>query len=95
MSKQTIPANQSPLPIQPVERPILCSPNEESGEHWLYDAKTGEASRFPERRPASYWFKTGRVVPGQIALLGEEEREDLPFINALRQDGKRWRSGRF
>ena len=28
---------QQPLPIQPVERPILCSPYEEPTEHWVYD----------------------------------------------------------
>lgn len=81
------------LPIQPVEKPILCSPYVEPTEHWVYDTETGEAHRLPGRRPASYWFKTQRVITQQMALKGfaEEEREDLPMVNALRQDVKRWR----
>lgn len=82
---------QKPLPIQPVEKPILCSPYEEPTEHWIYDTGSGEAQRFPGRRPASYWFRVQRVVPGQLSLFAEEEREDLPLINALREDVKRWR----
>jgi type III restriction enzyme len=87
-------SNQQPLPIQPVEQPILCSPYDEPGEHWVYDTSTGEAQRMPGRRPASYWYKTQRVLTGQIMLTGfaEEEREDLPLVNNLREDIKRWRS---
>ncbi len=82
---------QEQLPIQPVEKPILCSPYAEPTEHWMYDTETGEAHRVPGRRPASYWFKTQRVATQQIAMFAEEEREDLPLVNALRQDVKRWR----
>jgi type III restriction enzyme len=81
------------LPLQPVEKPILCSPYEEPGEHWLYDTATGTAQRIQGRRPASYWYKTQRVATQQLSLLAEEEREDLPLVNALRQDVKRWRQG--
>ena len=84
---------QQPLPIQPVERPILCSPYEEPTEHWVYDSETGEAQCREGRRPASYWFKTQRVYDQQLMLKGfaEEQREDLPLVNALREDVKRWR----
>jgi type III restriction enzyme len=89
-----MPTSSHPsLPIQPVDQPILCSPYQEPAEHWVYDTSTGEAQRMPGRRPASYWFKTQRVTTGQMMLTGfaEEEREDLPLINALREDVKRWR----
>jgi type III restriction enzyme len=86
--------DQQPLPIQPVEQPILCNPYNEPAEHWVYDTSTGEAQRMAGRRPASYWFKTQRVLTGQMMLTGfaEEEREDLPLVNALRADVKHWRA---
>ena len=86
---------QQTLPIQPVERPILCSPYVEPHEHWVYNTENGAATRQPGRRPASYWFKTLRTnkkttltLPG----MAEEEREDLPSVNALRDDVRRWRA---
>ena len=39
--------NQLEIPIQPVERPILCSPDEEPDAHWAYDTESGEAIRQP------------------------------------------------
>jgi type III restriction enzyme len=85
------------LPIQPVERPILCSPYEEPTEHWVYDLSTGEAQRMSGRRPASYWFKTQRVYTGQMMLTGmaEETREDIPLVNNLREDIRRWRRSEY
>jgi len=81
------------MPIQPVGKPILCNPYEEPTEHWVYNMETGQASRMQGRRPASYWYKTERLVSQQLrlAILAEEQREDLPMVNALRQDVKRWR----
>ena len=79
------------IPIQPVEEPILCSPYEEPGQHWLYDTKTGRPSKVPSRREASYWFRTERTGSAQRSLLAEEERDDLPLVNALREDVRRWR----
>jgi hypothetical protein len=32
------------VPIQPVEKLILCRPYDEPNDHWLYDPKTGQAS---------------------------------------------------
>src|SRR5579885_2969160 len=84
---------QEPLPVQPVERPILCSPYEEPRDHWIYDKETGAASRAGTRRPASYWYKTERTGSAQLTLTGlaEEERDDLPLVNALREDVRKWR----
>lgn len=79
------------IPIQPVENPILCSPYREPDQHWLYDTTTGVPSKAPGRRPASYWFKTERTGGAQRDLFAEEERDDLPLVNALREDVKRWR----
>ncbi len=84
---------QPEIPIQPVNKPILCSPYEEPTEHWVYDTATGQASRFPGRRPAGYWFKvrrTGDPTP-MLKCFAEEERDDLPLVNRLRADVKRWR----
>jgi type III restriction enzyme len=79
------------IPIQPVENPILCPPYAEPTAHWVYDTKTGIPSQFPGRRPASYWFKTERTATGQRELFAEEERDDLPLVNALREDVRAWR----
>lgn len=79
------------IPIQPVENPILCKPYDEPTAHWVYDTKTGIPSQFPGRRPASYWFKTERSATGQRQLFAEEERDDLPLVNALRTDVREWR----
>ncbi|HEX9868092.1 MAG TPA: DEAD/DEAH box helicase family protein [Candidatus Tectomicrobia bacterium] len=87
--------NQPYLPIQPVNKPILCSPYEEPTEHWVYDRATGEPSRMSPRRPASYWYKTQRTGSAQAELFAEEERDDLPLVNALREDVKRWRQANY
>lgn len=83
------------VPIQPVDDPILCSPYEEPTEHWLYDRESGVPSRNPGRRPASYWYKTERTGSSQYELLAEEERDDLPLVNALRADVRRWRESKW
>lgn len=81
--------------IQPVENPIICSPYREADYHWLYDLNTGIPQKIQGRRPASYWFKSeeARAGSAQMRLLAEENREDLPMVNALRDDVKRWREG--
>lgn len=79
------------IPIQPVENPILCSPYKEPDQHWLYDTGTGIPTKTPGRREASYWFKSERTGTAQMSLLAEEERDDLPLVNALRDDVRRWR----
>src|SRR5918912_1261186 len=87
--------NQSQLPIQPVNRPILCNPYEEPTEYWLYDTQTGEASRVPGRRDASYWYKTQGMGGAQGALFAQEISEPLPLVNALRDDLRRWRKANY
>jgi len=79
------------VPIQPVEKPILCNPYEEPTDYWKYDTVTGEASHGGRRREAGYWYKTERTGGAQLSLLAEEERDDLPLVNALREDVARWR----
>ena len=82
--------DQTDIPIQPVEQPILCSPYEEPDKHWVYDTLTGEASQFRERRKAGYWYKTVRTGSQQLELF-QEDWDDLPLVNVLREDVKRWR----
>lgn len=86
---------QQEIPIQPVEQPILCNPYEEPTEHWVYDSQTGEASRVPGRRPASYWYKSKRTGSAQAEIFAEEERDDLPLVNALRDDVRHWRKANY
>ena len=80
------------LPIQPVEKPIICGPYEEPNDHWVYDSKTGEASRAGHRRPAGYWYKTERVGAAQARLFTEEERDDL--LSARMQKRRNLNRGR-
>ena len=82
------------IPIQPVEKPIICSPYQEPDKHWLYDRETGIPHQEMFRRPASYWYKVERTGTAQQRLEGfgtQEESEDLPLVNILREDVKRWR----
>lgn len=87
---------QQVLPIQPVEKPILCSPYTEPDKHWSYNLETGEAMIVPYRRPASYFYRVQRVgSEQQLSMFAEETREDLPLINALREDLKKWRASNY
>ena len=61
--------DQLEIPIQPVERPILCNPYEEPDAHWVYNTETGEAIQQPGRRDAGYWYKTQRTGSGQLRTL--------------------------
>jgi type III restriction enzyme len=82
------------IPIQPVEKPILCSPYKEPDQHWLYDVRTGIPKKQIGRRDARYWFKTERTGSAQMSLDGvatQEDTDDLPLVNALRDDVRRWR----
>ena len=85
------------IPIQPVKKPILCSPYEEPSAHWVYNTETGEASQLEGRRPASYWYRTQKTgtVQQRLAFMAEEERDDLPLVNLLREDVKRWRQANY
>lgn len=76
-------------PTQAAPEPILNSPYEEPAWHWTYI--NGAPSKQAGRRPASYWFKSQQVGTSQQQLFAEEERDELPLVNALREDVKRWR----
>lgn len=86
-----MPEKQPKVPIQPVDKPIICNPYDEPRDHWVYDTETGQASHAGKRRPASYWYKTARTGSAQKELFAEEERDDLPLVNLLREDVRRWR----
>jgi type III restriction enzyme len=88
-----MPADEQ-IPIQPVEKPILCSPYKEPGQHWYYDRATGIPQKREGRRDAQYWYKTERAGSAQMMLGGiatQEDTDDLPLVNALRDDVRRWR----
>jgi type III restriction enzyme len=85
---------EEPLPIQPVPKPILCSPFKKPDKHWLYNPGTGQPTENPGRREAGYWYKTERTGL-QRGLFTEEQRDDLPLINALRKDVDRWREAKY
>ena len=80
-------------PTQAVPEPIINSPYYEPQKHWLYKDGVPEIQEW--RRPASYWFKVKRLGRQEQDLLSEIEREenrdDLPLVNALRDDVRRWR----
>ncbi len=94
-----------PVLIRPVETPVICKPFEEPRQHWEYDRNTGEATKQPGRRPATYWYKLSQEeslqqkmalhftepTGDEIRLELEEGRRDLTLVNNLRQDVKRWR----
>jgi type III restriction enzyme len=79
------------VPVQAVERPILCSPYDAPGQHWHYDRTTGAASKLAGRRPSRYWYKTKDDVDGQLTLELSEGQDDLHAVNQLREDVARWR----
>jgi len=87
--------NKQEIPIQAVEKPIICSPYDEPSDHWVYDKDTGQASHGGERRPAGYWYKTQKTGSAQRSLFAEEERDDLPLVNRLRDDVRRWRDSNY
>ncbi|PAP79480.1 hypothetical protein B1759_14245 [Rubrivirga sp. SAORIC476] len=82
---------QQELPIQPVAQPILNNPYDEPTSHWVYDEQTGAPSEQTGRRDAFYWYKTEKTGTAQTALFTEESRDDLPLVNRLRADVRRWR----
>ena len=87
--------DQIEIPIQPVERPILCNPYKEPDAHWVYDTETGEAIKQPGRRDAGYWYKTQPTGSQQLQLFQEEERANLDLVNKLRDDVRRWRASNY
>ena len=85
---------QQQFPIQPVDKPVICSPYEEPDHYWLYDKKTGIPTKTGARRPAGYWYKTKKFGTNERTLFDidpEENFDDLPLVNLLREDVGRWR----
>lgn len=86
---------QPELPIQPpVEKPILNSPYYEPELHWSY-TKEGKANKTPGRRRASYFWTTQKTGSTQGLLEGIDSdygSDDLPLVNALREDIAKWRT---
>ena len=83
------------IPIQPVDNPILCNPWDEPDAHWVYNPQDGAPTKQESRRLAGYWYKTERTGTAQLSLLTEEEHDDLPLVNALRDDVRRWRESNY
>lgn len=86
------------IPIQAVEKPILCSPYEAPSVHWQYDRTTGEASKIAGRRPSRYWYRTkdsAGDAAGQLTLELSEGQDDLHMVNQIREDVARWRTSNF
>lgn len=78
------------VPKQAVPDPVINSAYAEPAHHWRYKGAVPE--KHPGRRPAQYWYqskKTGARDAGD--LFAEEESDDLPLVNALRDDVRRWR----
>ncbi len=74
-----------------VDNPILNNPFEEPKEYWIYDE--GQPRKMSGRRPAGYYFRTGKRSDAQVALFVEEQFKELELINKIRQRIKEWRDG--
>lgn len=90
-------ADGQDTPVQPVDKPIICSPYVEPQDHWLYDQDTGAARRAGYRRLAGYWYKDEQAGAAQMTLTGmrQEQREDMPLVNLLREEVRRWREAKY
>lgn len=74
-----------------VDNPILNNPFEEPKEYWIYEE--GQPKRMSGRRPAGYYFRTGKRSDAQVALFTEEQFVELELINKIRQRVKEWHDG--
>lgn len=72
-----------------VDNPILNNPFEEPKEYWIYSE--GQPKRMSGRRPAGYYFRTGKRPDAQIGLFAEEQFKELEVVNKIRQKVKEWR----
>jgi type III restriction enzyme len=83
------------IPLQPVNKPVICSPYVEPDYFWFYDKSNGQATKTNKRRQAGYWYKTQKFGTKEETLFDdidpEENFDDLPLINLLREDVRRWR----
>jgi type III restriction enzyme len=81
-------------PSQAVPEPVINRPYEKPQKYWRYN-KDGSPIPVPERRRASYWYKTKRTGSSQQDLFMEEEADDLPLVNRLRDDVEKWRESKY
>lgn len=72
-----------------VDNPILNNPFEEPKEYRIYEE--GQPKRMSGRRPAGYYFRTGKRSDAQAALFTEEQFIELELVNKIRQRVKEWR----
>ena len=94
MARTKKPIDDAPppdwTPQQAVDEPVINNPYDEPAWHWIYDAD-GHPAKQQGRRPASYYFRDKSVATAQAELFAEEQRDELPLVNRLRKDVKRWR----
>src|SRR4030065_790964 len=76
-----------------VDEPILNNPFEEPKEYWVYEE--GHPRRMSGRRPAGYYFRTGKRTDSQVEMFVEEQFRELELVNKIRQKVNEWRDGRY
>jgi type III restriction enzyme len=83
------------MPVQPpVDQPILNSPYYEPKEFWQYVG--GKADKAPGRRIASYHWTTQKTGSAQQEMFASDQgADDLPLVNALREDLTKWRKSNY
>ena len=72
-------------------RPILCSPFKKPDKHWLYDPRQASQRRTPDGAMPAIGTRQSTGWCSAEKLFMEEQRDDLPLVNALRKDVDRWR----
>lgn len=78
------------IPKNAVENPVINKPYEEPQSHWVYKGSVPE--KVPLRRSAQYWYQSRRTGAVETEdLFAEEQSDDLPLVNYLREDVRRWR----
>lgn len=80
------------IPVQPVAKPILCSPFDEPDSHWHYDRDHHQHIQQEGRRPSRYWHQGSVTGSRQRSLFIEEDEDDLPLVNMLRRNVRDWRT---
>jgi len=78
------------LPKQAVPDPVINSAFVEPSHHWIYKGSVPE--KHAGRRKAQYFYQTKKTGAADADdLFAEEQSDDLPLVNALRDDIRRWR----
>jgi type III restriction enzyme len=78
------------VPKQAVPDPVINSAFKEPDSYWFYRGSVPE--KVSGRRRAQYWYQSKKTGSRDTAeLFAEEQSDDLPLVNALRNDVRRWR----